>query len=178
MKNINIKNVSSTILSTALAITLITTSMTGCTKDFRYVSTKENGEQVVQAIGTMDFKTAESLKVIEIKIHNDHMLFLARKTKNDIRLKEYEGVEKRRYQYWDVFDDFKIIELKGEAGQDVAEIDYEVEEVDFLKEESLKKYLDEYGYKQKEYSVNELESIFEKIKDNYQYTNDKTLVKK
>lgn len=175
-KNIKVQNISKRILTTVFALTLVTTSLTGCTKDFRYERTNINGKYVVSVSGDIDYKTAGKLKVIEINICGENMLFLARKYESAIRTKDANN--KINYQYLDVFQDFKIIELIGESDENIAEIDSDNSNVKFIKEENLEKYLNEYGYNQKEYSIDELEEIFEKIEENYQFNDTKTLVKK
>lgn len=177
-KNVKIENISKRILTTALTLTLITTSLTGCTKDFKYERTTVNGKYVVNVSGDIDYKTASKLKVMELNVCGENILFLARKYETNASLKKTNGNNKIKYQYLDVFEDFKIIELSGDVGEYVTDIDYENPEVDFVKETDLDYYLNEYGLVQRKYSFAELKYVFDTIQNNYEFKNGKTLIKK
>ena len=174
MKKINMKYISPKIVSTALALTLITTSLAGCTKDFQYKIENISGKDVVIVSGTMDRDIAEDLKIIELKVFDENYLFLTRRS--DIG-KTVNGRWAYTYEYWDVFENYKIISLTGEKGVNPIDINSNEEGIELVKEESLNNYLLYYGYKNKEYDIETLKEIFYKIQYNYEFESDKQLVK-
>ena len=173
LKKGKVSNINKKLLTSVLTLTLLTTSLTGCTKDFNYNKQVQNGEYVVEATGTMESKIAEELKVLELNIYGEKTLFLARRYDKEIILKDNKEYI---YEYWDVFDDFKIIDLNSEKSTNPIKIDTGNENVKIVKEESLKKYLEYYEYNKKEYTSEELKYIFNKIQENYKFENQKVLV--
>ena len=53
LKKGKVSNINKKLLTSVLTLTLLTTSLTGCTKDFNYNKQVQNGEYVVEATGTM-----------------------------------------------------------------------------------------------------------------------------
>lgn len=173
LKKGKVNNINKKLLTGVLTFTLLTTALTGCTKDFNYTKQVQNGDYVVEVTGTMESKIAEELKVLELDIAGETTLFLARRYDKEINSKDNKEYI---YEYWDVFDDFKIIDLSSEKQTNPINIDTGYENVKIVKEESLKKYLQYYEYDKKEYTSEELKDIFNKIQENYKFENQKVLV--
>lgn len=169
--NEKITNIDRKLVSCGLMLTLVTTSLTGCTKDFQYTRDYKNESFVVEVTGTMDSKNVEDLRVVELKVSDQHLLFLARKY--DI-VTQKDGNRIHTYEYWDVFEDFKIISFTDEEDSD---IDYKQGEVILVQEEPFENYLLCYGTKKREYTIEDLKTIFDKIEKNYEFQDDKQLVK-
>ena len=80
------------------------------------------------------------------------------------------------YEYYDVFEDYKIVSFTDLVDQRID--DREITEgVYLVKESSLNDYLLYYGYKDKEYTPEKLKKIFYDIKDDYEFEEEKKLVK-
>ena len=166
-----IKNINKKIISGTLAFALVAT-LSGCSKDFNYTRELKDGEYFVEVAGDIDFNNACNLILLELNIRGKNVLFLSRCYEK----KTHEnGVEKIIYEYYDVFEDLKIIDLIGETKQVTEEI--KNKNVKFIKEQPLGNYLIDDNYKRKSYSVEELKEIMEKIEQNYNFENNKKLIK-
>lgn len=176
IKEGTVRNLNKKLVTGALITTLVMSSLTGCasTKDFEYERLDNAGRQVVEITGTMESEIANDLKVIELKVFDEDYLFLARRYDMGTNV---NGKWAYTYEYWDVFEDYQIISLTGLVGVDPVQIDTSKENFKLVKETSLNEYLIYYGYKQKEYTPDELKEIFYKIKSEYIFKEEKQLVK-
>ena len=176
IKEGTVRNLNKKLVTGALITTLVMSSLTGCenTKDFEYERLDTAGRQVVEITGTMESEIANDLKVIELKVFDEDYLFLARRYDMGTNI---QGKWAYTYEYWDVFEDYKIISLTGLVGVNPVDIDTSKENFRLVKETSLNEYLIYSGYKQKEYTAEDLEEIFNKIKSEYTFQEEKQLVK-
>ena len=170
-----VSNISKKIIAGTLTLAFVVTSLTGCAKDFNYSKEVKNGHYVVQVDGVMKSSVAENLKVIELNVDGESVLFLARREEKQILLEN--GNEGICYDYWDVFKNFKILSLMSEKETNPLEMETGIEIIKVVKEQSLKNYLQYYGYKNKQYTIDDLRKIFEKIQEDYVFENNKKLVK-
>ena len=168
-----IKNINKKIISGTLAFALVAT-LSGCTKDFNYTRELKDGKYSVIVTGDIDWKNACNLKLLELRVQDENVLFLARRYE---KKKRENNIEKIIYQYYDVFEDFKIIDLIGEKGQLIEEINYKTENVEFVKEQLLEDYLTIDDYKKQSYSVEELKELYKRIKQNYEFEKTKKRIK-
>lgn len=165
-----INNINKKLLSGGVALSLIASSLVGCTKDFNYNKNYGGNGSIVEVTGTMDSKSANKLKVIELQVDDQNLLFLARKC--DINT-QHNGVRVLTYEYWDVFQDFKIVSV-GEKDSNKSEF---FSDVRLMNEENLENYLLCYGDKQDEYTIDDLKKVFSKIEENYEFATEKQKVK-
>ena len=171
----SVKNINKKLLSGALILTMASTFV-GCSSDtdFKYDKQKINGREIVSVEGTMARSIANDLKVIELKVYDENYLFLARR--NDIKTNSKDKTM-LTYEYWDVFEDYKIIELTDFVNINPIDVKFPVEHVDLVNEIDLSNYLIYYGVKKSTFTPKELKDVFTKIKDNYVFEDEKKLVK-
>ena len=168
IKNINKK------LITGTLVFALTATLCGCTKDFNYSREIKNGKYSVVVTGDIDWKTASNLKLLQLKVLDKNVLFLARCYEKKIN---ENNTKKIIYEYYDVFEDLKIIDLVEEKNQLSKKIEHQNDNVQFIKEEPLKDYLEEEKFKRKSYSVDELKEIYKIIEQNYEFEDTKKIIK-
>lgn len=173
-KKCAIKNINTKLISGLLVFTLMTT-LSGCNtaKDFKYERKNVAGKEIVDITGTMDKDIAEDLKIIELKVFDEDHLFLARRYDKGTNK---NGKWAFDYEYWDVFENYKIISFCDYIEGPIENIQI-TEGVKLVKESSLNDYLLYYGYKNNEYTERNLTEIFDNIKMDYEFEQEKKLIK-
>lgn len=163
-------NLNKKLLAGALALTLATTPFTGCVNGL--VETDNKNTNVVVS-GAMDSSVVKNLKLIEVKYADSNLLFLTIRTRVDNRFNNTT-----KYCYYNIFDEYSIIVLTGNLGLNPTDIENNDLGIRIIKEENFGDYLLYYGYDKNQYTNEELKEIFEFVKNNYEFENSKTLVKK
>ncbi len=167
IKKGNIKNINVKLTSMTLALTLLTSGLTGCAKEFKYTKELNNGETITTVNGVMDANSVKNLKLIELKVDDSRVLFLTKK----ILYNKFQNSEVS-VEYKNIFDDCKIFSIYRDAEEN------DKQAIKLVGEESLSDYLSLYGYTQNKYTIDDLEKIFYEIKDNDKYKDSRFIVKR
>lgn len=154
-----VDNLNKKILSSALALTLTFTTLTGCAKGFKYQKEIVNGEVVTKVSGKIN---SDKLRLIELEIYGEKELYLTMPIKKD-----------NITEYWDVFENYKVIELRNDSNAYEKDDDIKV-----ISNQSYDEYLKYYGYKGNSFDIDELKESFNITRQFYEFNENKTIVKK
>ena len=144
-----VDNINKKILSSALALTLTFTTLTGCAKGFKYQKEIVNGEVVTKVSGKIN---SDKLRLIELEIYGE---------KDNIT------------EYWDVFENYKVIELEKDLN--IYEKDNGVK---VISNQPYDEYLKYYGYKGNSFDIDELKESFNITRQFYEFNENRKIVKK
>lgn len=154
----------SRLLASLLTASLVTTNVTGCSNDkISYVVTDEGKKEID---GTVDYKYLKDFQVIKVCVFGEERTYVA--------TKKLEATKKGKSIwvgdcYYDVLDGKKIC---------CSNNNYNSNNIIFRKAINIDDYLIYYGEVKEKYSKEDIERIFEKIKqdlDAKTEENDKVL---
>lgn len=142
----------------ALVFSLSVTSLTSCgDSNFSYETVE--GEFVAE--GTIDYSLLKDYKLIELKLLNgENKLYITGKTVLN------ESVYTRDYYYNDIF-----------TGEIVCDTKTENQRLELINEYDLVEYLLTYDEVKGSYSIEDIERIYNKILEDYEFEKEKTLEK-
>lgn len=154
-----LKNINKKILSGTLAMTLVMVPMSGCT-DFNTFDYTVNEDGQYEVSGNIDYELLKDYEfvVIENKEYATTEYYLCKK---------FHTVGRGPYSEWylNVFNDQQVFSTKAQ------------EERNLVYSEDLENYLYATNNIKKNYTVEDVELIFEEMKENYINSNNKKLVK-
>lgn len=148
------------VLSYALALSLSTTSLTSCASysNFTY-STNTEGE--FAADGNIDYELLRNYKLIELKLLNgESKLYITSK------IDYYDRGSVARSDYTDCF-----------TGRVIYSDTYIEGRLELIEEYDLNDYLVTYDEIKGSYSIEDIERIYNKILEDYEFEKEKTLEK-
>jgi len=146
------------LLTYILTMSLSAATLGGCGRiNFTY-STDENGKIAVE--NTIDYDTLANYKLVEIKLlNNQNRLYIAKKV--------YAGnVYNKHYAYDDIFTNQRIYDVNNEDSN-----------MEIINEYSFGDFLILYEEIQPKYTIEDIERIYNKIVENYEFATDKVLKK-
>lgn len=158
-----VKNISKRIMAGMLGgIALTTPLVLASCNSYEYV-TEEDGCVMLNPDKMYSYDEVRRLNIVNVKTKINKKLYL---TYNDPHI-----LSGNPYNYYDFFTGKKIISCNSNH-------DTVTEGVELLSEEKIEPYLISYEMLKEKYSVDDLEFLFKKIKqDVYSNTNNKKLVK-
>ena len=157
-----INNINKKLFATAISFTMITTNICGCGKNNIY-ELSEHGDTITYH----DLQGRYS--IIELEILGENKIFFAKKITtfdNYYSKTEYS-------KYYDAFNDGLICKVE----RNNASIEITDSSATFVSETDIKDYLLYYDMIQEEYTREELENLFSKIKEEKNENKEKKLVK-
>lgn len=168
MKN---KYINTRLLSTILSFIIISSGLTGCTNEFLY---KRNNDGSFIIEGTINYNNIKDYYVLEVndKITNTNKIFLVRR----IVLNSY----KTRYRYIDVFSNIDIFTIEIDNDKKITYYDrnpFDIEDdslhtFDYIREIPLDYYIITYKKGKYEYTIEDLEELFNIIEEDYYKINN------
>lgn len=152
---------------TALALTF-SLGMGGCSSSssnsaFKYTE-NEKGEIVIEEDSYIDYDALNNYYVIEVynSVTDTNKIYIAKKNTY------YKKGRGSYYEYTNVFTGFKILYSENDFN----------DSLEFIKEIPLIDYLITYDLVKYRYTYEDMETVYNVIKENYKYENDNALARK
>lgn len=141
----------SKILSYVLGIA-ISTSLSGCGDNYKRFEYNTNSQGDIIVDGNISYEILCDYKLIELKLLDKNELYIVKEVLCD----------RFRVGYMNIF-----------TGKEICKSDSK----DIVKIYNLSEYLLSYNEVKNEYTISDVERIYDEIKDNYEYKAEKTKVK-